>query len=105
MFHQTLRLTLGREPAPAELASGLLHWERMIEVQRSVTPRRASYPVSIVREAIEENGGEKFTFTELMPAYRDFVPDLQAADVDVETRALAEFCLVILNSNEFVHVF
>lgn len=105
VIQQILRLTLCREPAPAELASGLRHWERMIEVQRSVTPRRASYPVSIVREAIEENGGEKFTFTELMPAYRDFVPDLQAADVDVETRALAEFCLVILNSNEFVHVF
>jgi hypothetical protein len=33
------------------------------------------------------------------------VPDRRPADVDAETRGLAEVCLVLLNSNEFAHVY
>jgi hypothetical protein len=33
------------------------------------------------------------------------VPDLQPTDVDARTRALAEICLVLLNSNEFSYVY
>ena len=83
----------------------LTHWGRVLEHHQETKPRRADYPASIVREAVEENTGEKFTFTELLAPYRDYVPDLQPADVNAETRALAEVCLVILNSNEFVYVY
>jgi hypothetical protein len=58
-----------------------------------------------VREAVEENTGEKFKFTEKLHAYHDFVPDLKPSDVDAETRALAEVCLVLFNSNEFAYVY
>jgi len=58
-----------------------------------------------VREAVEENSGTKFTFRELLDEYGDFKPDLQMADVDARTRGLAELCLVIFNSNEFVFVY
>jgi len=33
------------------------------------------------------------------------VPDLQPADADRHTRALADLCLAILNSNEFLYVY
>ena len=59
----------------------------------------------MVREAVEENTGEKFEFTEKLNLYADFVPDLKPGDVDVQTRGLAEVCLVLLNSNEFVYVY
>jgi hypothetical protein len=56
------------------------------------------------RDAVEENTGEKFSFNEKLHAYAEFVPDLQPADVDARTRALADVCLVLLNSNEFAYV-
>jgi hypothetical protein len=57
------------------------------------------------RDAIEENTGEKLSFNETVHAYSDFVPDLQPADVNARTRALADVCLVLLNSNEFAYVY
>ena len=62
-------------------------------------------PREVVREGVEENTGEKFQFTERLNLTADFVPDLKPADVDAETRGLAEVCLVLLNSNEFADVY
>ena len=39
-------------------------------------------PREVVREAVEENTGEKFKFTEKLNVYADFVPDLKPADAD-----------------------
>jgi hypothetical protein len=63
------------------------------------------YPRQIVREAVEENTGEKFTFSEPLEVYADFVPDLKPCDVGSRVRGLAEVCLVLLNSNEFAYVY
>ena len=60
-------------------------------------------------------GGDEFwaTFTETgteirweerLDVYEDYVPDLKPWDVDPETRALADLCLVLFNANEFVYV-
>ena len=56
-------------------------------------------------DAVEENTGEKFSFNEKLHAYGDYAPDLQPADVPVHTRALADVCLALLNSNEFAYVY
>ena len=58
-----------------------------------------------MREAVEENTGEKFTFKEKLAAYQEFVPDLKLIDVEAETRGLAEVCLVLFNANEFAYVY
>ncbi|MGE0760961.1 MAG: hypothetical protein AB7O38_28375, partial [Pirellulaceae bacterium] len=62
-------------------------------------------PAEFWREAVEENTGEKFRFRESLEAAAEFVPDLEPADVDVATRALADVCLVLFNTNEFVYVY
>ena len=62
-------------------------------------------PLTIRRDAVEENTGEKFSFNEVLHSNADFVPDLQPGDVDVKTRALAELCLVLFNANEFSYVY
>ena len=36
-----------------------------------------------------------------MPAFKNYKPDLQMADVDAETRGLSHVCLVLFNLNEF----
>jgi hypothetical protein len=57
------------------------------------------------RDAVEENTGEKLSFTEKLEANADNVPDLQPADCDDHTRALADVCLALLNTNEFAYVY
>jgi hypothetical protein len=98
-------LAFGRSPAPTELDACLRHWSAMTERHRSLKPETAAPPREVLREAVEENTGEKFRFTERLNLYNDFVPDLKPADVDAETRGLAEVCLVLLNSNEFAYIY
>jgi hypothetical protein len=96
---------LQRNPTPDELTAAVAHYQKVLARHRENTPPRVDYPTEILREAVEENTGEKFSFTETLFAYRDFVPDLQEADASPETRALAEIALVLFNSNEFVYVY
>jgi len=99
------QLAYGRAPTAKELDACMAHWKKMEKALKKIPPRRTKYPTQVVREAVDENTGQPFSFVEKLGPYRDFVPDLQPADVDLETRALAEVCLVILNSNEFVYVY
>jgi hypothetical protein len=62
-------------------------------------------PLEVRRDAVEENTGEKFSFQEKLPANTDYVPDLQPGDVPVHTRALADLCLTLFNTNEFAYVY
>lgn len=97
-------LALSRVPTADELQTSLAHW-RKIETLLPAPPPHHQPPLEIRREAVEENTGEKFTFTERLHANADFVPDTQAADVPARTRALADLCLVLFNSNEFAYVY
>lgn len=102
---RAFHLAFGRPPAAAERAATLRHWETMTVRQATLTFARPEYPPQVVREAVEENTGEKFTFTEKLAAYDSFVPDRKPADVDARTRALADVCLVLLNANEFAYLY
>ena len=63
------------------------------------------FPREVERSAVEEMSGAPFTFTEVLFGFEDYSPDPTFADVDVETRALADLCLVVFNSNEFIYVY
>ncbi len=97
-------LVLSRVPSAEEKRDCLAHWrETTPRVQTAPAP--AKPPLEVRRDAIEENTGEKFSFSETLHANAEFVPDLQPADVDARTRALADVCLVLLNSNELAYVY
>jgi hypothetical protein len=98
-------LACGRSPTAAELATCMAHWEQMLAKHRGLTFAPSTRPREVVREAVEENTGEKFTFTEPLETAADFVPDLSMSDAAQETRALAEVCLVLFNTNEFAYVY
>ena len=98
-------LAFNRAPTAAQLSQSLAHWAAMTARHRTLTVAKPAVPREVVREAVEENTGEKFTFTEPLEAVADYVPDLQLADVSPETRGLAELCLVLLNANEFAYVY
>ena len=76
----------------------------MTVVQSRGVPPRATPPRDVLREAVEENTGETFSFRETLHAHADFVPDLEPADCDPRTRGLADVCLVLFNTSEFTHV-
>lgn len=104
-------LAFGREPKTDELRACQEHWQAMTERQRNLKSQISDLksgvtvrPREVLREAVEENTGEKFRFVELLDSTADFVPDLSAAEVDADTRALADVCLVLLNTNEFLTV-
>jgi hypothetical protein len=101
---RAFRLALGRAPTDGERAACLKHWVAMTERHRTLTFEKPKQPTEITREAVEENTGEKFTFTEVLPSAADFVPDLHPADASAEVRGLMEVCLVLFNTNEFIHV-
>jgi len=99
------RLAYGRPAKEIEIEACLAHWDNMTERHRTLKFDKPTYPTEVVREAVEENTGEKFTFVEPLEVYADFVPDLKPADAVPELRGLAEVCLVLLNSNEFVYIY
>ncbi len=98
-------LAFGRAPTEAEARSCLAHWHEIQSLLTVEPPEATGPPLTVTRNAVEENTGEKFSFEERLYANDDFVSDLQPADVSRDVRALADVCLALLNSNEFVYVY
>jgi len=102
---RAFQLAFGRVPRSAEASACLTHWDAMTARHRTLSFAPSPARHEVVREAVEENTGEKFRFHEPLEASFEFVPDLQAADAPAEMRGLAEVCLVLLNSNEFAYLY
>jgi hypothetical protein len=98
-------LVFGRPAKADELTTCLTHWRAMQALQARAKLTTDKPPLEVRREAVEENTGEKFSFNETLHANAEFIPDLQPADCDARTRALADVCLVLLNTNEFAYVY
>jgi hypothetical protein len=98
-------LAWSREPTTEELKLCWTHWREVEALLDDAAPTASKPPVEVLREAVEENTGERFSFTEKLHACLEFVPDLQPADVSKHTRALADVCLALFNSNEFAYVY
>jgi hypothetical protein len=68
-------------------------------------PEQVEYPTQVVRSLVEELTGKPFEFIEKLNVYEDYVPDAKPWTVGSHTRALADVCLLLLNSNEFLYVY
>ena len=79
----------------------------MLAHHRQHEPVKVKKPTQVTREMTEEMTGEDFSWIEQLDIYSHpgYIPDLQAWDVAAEVRALAEICLVLFNSNEFIYVY
>ena len=62
-------------------------------------------PIRQDADGIEELTGDLYEFEDKLTLMEDYVPDLKAWQVNARIRALAELCLVLINSNEFVYVY
>jgi mono/diheme cytochrome c family protein len=102
---RAFRLTLGRKPTGEERRAMRQYVTKMVGYHETHAPQPTSYPTEVTRSLVEEFSGDTFTFEEILPVFEDYVPDAKPATVSAETRALADMCRLLLNTNEFIYVY
>jgi mono/diheme cytochrome c family protein len=99
------RLAFGRSVTRKELIRCQSHYADMLRRHAKQTPTPTKLPRYVIREMVEEMTGLAFYWVEDLDLHQDHVPDLKPWDVSAEVRALADVCLVLLNSNEFIYLY
>jgi hypothetical protein len=97
--------TWNRPARKKEIKQCRAYLEKMAQYHRENEPVGTVYPTEVTRKMFEEMTGEPFEYTEELDIYQDYHPDLKDADVEPETRALADLAVVFFNSNEFLYVY
>ncbi len=101
---RAFELAFSRQPSDAERTRLRAYLEEMRAYHRDHPPTPRVYPTEITRSLVEEFTGEPFEYQEILPVFERYEPDTGAADVSPATRALADVCLLLLNTNEFLYV-
>lgn len=102
-IQRAFHLAFSRSATDKELEHMIAYVTEMQGYHADKTPEKRKYPTAITRSLVEEFSGQPFEYQEILPVFEDYLPDTQASDVSPETRALADFCLLIFNSHEFVY--
>jgi len=98
------RLCYGREPSAEETKLCREHVARQVLHHRQHGPAKTELPRVARRKVIQEETGLEIAWDEPLDVMRDYRRDLMPWEVGPETRALADLCLVLLNSNEFLYI-
>ncbi len=104
-IQRAFQLVFGRRADEAEIRRLAAYLAEMEAYHRDTKPQPVVYPTRITRSLVEEFSGKPFEYEEILPVFEDYKPDRKASDVDADTRALADVCLLLFNSNEFVYVY
>ena len=102
---RAVQIAYGRVPTQKEQSSLHDYLKEMQAYHKNHKPEEIEYPTEVTRSLVEEFTGEPFEFIEKLNVYNDYVPDVKPWTVDADTRALADVCLLLLNSNEFLYVY
>jgi mono/diheme cytochrome c family protein len=94
----------GREPTADEQKKCLAHMAKMAAWHASHPPAPSELPSHVKRSMVEELTGEMVYWDEDLSVLENYERDLAPWQVDAATRALADVCLVLMNSNEFLYV-
>jgi hypothetical protein len=95
--------TWGRPPSTGELAAAAAHVSAQTRLHEGRRPRPRPLPSKVERRMIEEVTGEEVRWTDNLDL-AGYERDLSPWEVRPATRALADLCLVLFNSNEFLYV-
>ena len=93
----------GRSAKPNEIEMCRRHFQRSLSRHREDMLKPVALPTHVRRGMIEEFTGEMVYWDEELPL-ADYQRDTMPWEVTPDIRALADVCLVILNSNEFMYV-
>ncbi len=98
-------LAYGREPSEEERERGTRYVEEMRGYHERTEPPPVRFPTSITRSLVEEFSGKVFEYEEILPVYKKYAADPKPAQTSAGTRALADLCLLLFNSSEFLYVY
>ncbi len=101
---RAFRLVYGRPPTQSQLNVALKHLQKMIVHHKTNPPVKTTIPTTVQREMVGEQSGEIIKWEEKLDL-KNYQPDLKPWQVKPHTRALAELCLVLFNSSEFIYVY
>lgn len=101
---RAMQMVLGREPTSGQRQQLTQYVRDMQAYHEEKVPAAVRYPTQITRSLVEEFSGDVFEYQEILPVFEEYVPDAKASDVSAATRALADACLLLFNSNEFMYV-
>ena len=104
-IRHAVRIAYGRAPTDQEHGELMEYLNEMQTYHQQHDPEPVEYPTQVTRSLVEEFTGEPFEFIERLNVYEDYVPDPKPWTVDSEIRALADVCLLLLNSNEFIYLY
>jgi mono/diheme cytochrome c family protein len=99
------KFTYARTPTSAEATRSLAHVRDLIAHHRANPPQERPLPTEVTLARLAPKTGEPDPITFQLEGLKDYERDLQPWQVNAETRALAELCLVLLNSSEFLYVY
>lgn len=99
------RLAFGRKPTQTELRTLEAYAKKMQAYHEKQTPQPETFPKNVKRSVVEEMSGLAFDYRERLDNYTKYTPDPHPSKAKPATRALADVCLVLLNTNEFVYVY
>ena len=102
---RAVQLAYGRVPDKVELERLKQYVTKMRAYHATHEPAAVEYPTAITRSLVEELTGQPFEYEEILPVFEDYVRDRKPADVSARTRALADLCLLLFNSNEFMYIY
>lgn len=102
---QAFSRVLGRIPSADEQSALLDYYIEMLGYHAETQPTAVTYPTEVTRSLVEEFTGKPFEYIEKLPVFEDYVPDPKPATVGETTRAMADVCLLLFNSNEFAYVY
>ena len=103
-IEQAFKFVLLRDASEEELSRLTRYVEEMRRYHEGTEPDAVNYPTAITRSLVEEFSGQPFEYTEILPVFENYDPDTKPGDVAPSTRALADLCLLLLNTNEFMYV-
>ena len=104
-IREAVRLAYSRPPTADEQKNLQNYLQEMQAYHKNNKPAPVEYPTQVTRSLVEEFTGEPFEFIEKLNVFEDYVPDAKPWTVEANTRALADVCLLLFNSNEFVYVY
>jgi len=102
---RAVQLAFGRVPDKQEWNRLEQYVEKMKKHHIEHEPDKPEYPTSITRSLVEEATGQPFEYEEILPVFENYHADKKAHSVGPQTRALADLCLALFNSNEFMYVY
>ncbi|MCB0667646.1 MAG: PSD1 domain-containing protein [Saprospiraceae bacterium] len=94
-----------RDPNPEEMTQAKDYLKKMVGYHHDNEIPASNRPTKVKREMFEEMTGESFEFDERLDIYEDYESDVEYYQVPEPVRALADYCLLLFNSNEFMYVY